>query len=146
MIYRSQIIYTPVSANTDSCYFGANDAVYLLKSECLSLIASISLDANMFTWQHTIENQEFSNLEIRIIRNKNIHNNTQYWGHKSHIQFIEFTNTNFEKFKMLFSTLIIIGNVSWAANQHIRMISGGSCATEDWSNYSENSAFHHRNK
>ncbi len=24
--------------------------------------------------------------------------------------------------------------VSWAANHHIRMISGGSCDTEDWSN------------
>ncbi len=24
-------------------------------------------------------------------------------------------------------------NISWAANQHIRMISEGSCDTEDWS-------------
>ncbi len=40
----------------------------------------------------------------------------------------------------LFSSLIIIRNVSWAANQHIRMISGGSCDTEDWSNDAENSA------
>ncbi len=32
----------------------------------------------------------------------------------------------------LFSTLLI--NVSWAANQHIIMISEGSCDTEDWSN------------
>ncbi len=45
----------------------------------------------------------------------------------------------------LFSTLIIIRNVSWAANQHIRMISEGSCDTEDWSNDAENSAAHHRN-
>ncbi len=36
------------------------------------------------------------------------------------------------------STLII--------NQHIRMISEGSCDTEDWSNDAENSALHHRNK
>ncbi len=34
---------------------------------------------------------------------------------------------------------------SWAANQHIRMISEGSCDSEDWSN-AENSALHHRNK
>ncbi len=34
-----------------------------------------------------------------------------------------------------FSTLII-RNVSWAANQHIRMISEGSC--DDWSNDTEN--------
>ncbi len=40
----------------------------------------------------------------------------------------------------LFSTLIIITNVSIAANQHIRMISEGSCDTEDWSNDAENSA------
>ncbi len=45
----------------------------------------------------------------------------------------------------LFSTLII-RNVSWAANQHIRMISEGSCDTEDWSNDAENSVLHHRNK
>ncbi len=30
--------------------------------------------------------------------------------------------------------------VYWAANQHIRMISEGSCYTEDWSNDAENSA------
>ncbi len=33
---------------------------------------------------------------------------------------------------------------SWAANHHIRMISEGSCDTEDWSNDAENSAAHHR--
>jgi len=39
----------------------------------------------------------------------------------------------------LFSTLIIIRNVSRASNQDIRMISDGSCDTEDWSNDAENS-------
>ncbi len=35
----------------------------------------------------------------------------------------------------LFSTFIIIKiNVSWAPNEHIRMISEGLCDTEDWSN------------
>ncbi len=42
--------------------------------------------------------------------------------------------------------MIIVINVSWAPNQHIRMISEGSCDTEDWSNDAENSALHHRNK
>ena len=42
--------------------------------------------------------------------------------------------------KKLFSTLIIIINVSWASNHHIRVISEGSCDTEDWSNDAENSA------
>jgi len=42
--------------------------------------------------------------------------------------------------KTAVSTLIIIINVSWAVNQHIRMISEGSCDIEDWSNDSENSA------
>ncbi len=42
--------------------------------------------------------------------------------------------------KQLFATLIIIRNVSWTPNQH-RMISEGSCDTEDWSNDAENSAF-----
>ncbi len=31
-------------------------------------------------------------------------------------------------------------------NQYIRMISGGSCDTEDWSNDAENSALRHINK
>ncbi len=31
-------------------------------------------------------------------------------------------------------------------NQHIRKISEGSCDTEDWSNDTENSALHQRNK
>ncbi len=35
---------------------------------------------------------------------------------------------------------LIISNVSWAPNQHIRMISEGSCDTEDYSNDAENSA------
>ncbi len=39
-----------------------------------------------------------------------------------------------------------IRNVSCAANQHIRMISEGSCDAEDCSNDAENSALHHRNK
>ncbi len=29
-------------------------------------------------------------------------------------------------------------NVSWAENQHIVIISEGSCDTEDWSNDAEN--------
>ncbi len=44
------------------------------------------------------------------------------------------------------TTFIIIRNVSWAAYQHIRMISEESCDTEDWSNDAEYSALHHRNK
>ncbi len=39
----------------------------------------------------------------------------------------------------LFLTLIIIRNVSSAANQYIRMISEGSCDTEDWRNDADNS-------
>ncbi len=36
--------------------------------------------------------------------------------------------------------------ISWVPNHHIRMISEGSCDTEDWSNDAKNSALHHRNK
>ncbi len=42
------------------------------------------------------------------------------------------------KQKQLISTLLIIRNVSFAANQNIIMISEGSCDTEDWSNDAEN--------
>jgi len=44
----------------------------------------------------------------------------------------------------------MIVNISRAPNQHITMISEGSCDTEDWrvmkSNEAENSALHHKNK
>jgi len=42
--------------------------------------------------------------------------------------------------------LLIIRNVSGATNYHVRMISEGSCDTENWSNDAENLALHHRNK
>jgi len=41
-----------------------------------------------------------------------------------------------------FPTLIIIINVCWSSDPHIRVICEGSCDTEDWSNDAEN----HRNK
>ncbi len=49
---------------------------------------------------------------------------------------------------MISTFLIVIDNnkKSWAANQYIRMISEGSCDTEDWSNDAEISALHHRIK
>ncbi len=40
----------------------------------------------------------------------------------------------------------ITRNVASAVNQHIIMISEGSCDTEDYSNDAENSALHHINK
>ncbi len=36
--------------------------------------------------------------------------------------------------------MIIMRNISWEANQHIRIISEGSCDTEDWGNDAENAA------
>ncbi len=42
-----------------------------------------------------------------------------------------------------FSLLIILINVPF---QYIRMISEGSCDTEDWRNDAENSALHQSNK
>ncbi len=47
---------------------------------------------------------------------------------------------------LLVYKLKLIKNISWAADQHIIMISEGSCDTEDWSNDAENSALHHKNK
>ncbi len=57
--------------------------------------------------------------------------------HLKRFKTFELSNHHFHK---MFSTLIIIRYVSWSANQHIRMISEGSCDTEDWSNDAENSA------
>ncbi len=37
-------------------------------------------------------------------------------------------------------------NVSWAANQHITMISEGSHGTEDWINDAEKNYFDHSNQ
>ncbi len=47
-------------------------------------------------------------------------------------------HTKHEAASQLFSTLIMIRNVSWAANQHIRMISEGTWDIEDWSSDAEN--------
>ncbi len=61
----------------------------------------------------------------------------------------KFVGLERNKWILLFSKdayKIIIRNVSWAANQHIRMISEGSCDTEDWSNDAENSVLLHKNK
>jgi len=46
----------------------------------------------------------------------------------------------------VFSIYLLIRNAPWVLNQHIRVISEGSCDTEDFSNDAENSALHHRNK
>ncbi len=45
-----------------------------------------------------------------------------------------------KKVAQLFSLLIILINVSWSSNKHIRMISEESCDTEDRSNDAENTA------
>ncbi len=60
--------------------------------------------------------------------NYNIYRMVEYHGFHKNI-----------KQQKLFSTFII-RNVSWAANHHIRLISEGSCDTEDWRNDAENSA------
>ncbi len=44
------------------------------------------------------------------------------------------------------STLLSTLMIEMFLNQHIRMISEGSCDTEDWSNDAENTALHHKNK
>ncbi len=46
----------------------------------------------------------------------------------------------------LFLTLIIIRNISLAANQHISLITDGPCDTEDWSNDAEISGLNYSNK
>ncbi len=43
-------------------------------------------------------------------------------------------------FRRIVFNIDINKNVYWAPNKFIRMISEGSCDTEDWSNDSENSA------
>jgi len=48
--------------------------------------------------------------------------------------------------KILSNTTVFNTDNDWVSNQYIRMISEGSCDTEDWSNDAENSALHHRNK
>ncbi len=46
----------------------------------------------------------------------------------------------------LFLKIIINEKCFLSSNQHIRMISEGSCDIEDWSNDAENTALAHRNK
>ncbi len=49
---------------------------------------------------------------------------------------------DYKKYLAVQLFLAFIINVSWAANQHIKMISVGSCDTDDWSN----DALAHSNK
>ncbi len=58
--------------------------------------------------------------------------------------FLFWKKSMYTKIKLV-STLVIMRNVSWAENQHIRVISEALHDTEDWSNDAENSALHHRN-
>ncbi len=57
---------------------------------------------------------------------------------KVNLPFVFGSNKGME---VMFSTLIIVINDSWEANQDIRMISEGSRDTEAWRNDAENSAF-----
>ncbi len=71
-----------------------------------------------------------------------------YDFHFIHLFFILGRKKGSSNFKQhnCFQTLMIIWNVSWAVNQHVRMISEGSCDTGDGNNDAEKSALHHRNK
>ncbi len=55
------------------------------------------------------------------------------------MDFLFVFHKNIKQYKQ-FSALMKIRNVSWGPNQYIRMISEGSCDTEDWSNDAENTA------
>ncbi len=90
----------------------SNDALNLLK-----------VTVKMFIMPQTISiSNKCSFLELSIKNKKN------YYGfHKS------ITEQLFSDLLMIIIIIIIL-NVSWAANQHITMISEGSCDTEDWSN------------
>uniref|UniRef100_A0A672JSD9 Kelch like family member 23 n=1 Tax=Sinocyclocheilus grahami TaxID=75366 RepID=A0A672JSD9_SINGR len=60
----------------------------------------------------------------------------------------EFLEVDFQKLLMILATedLNVWKEATFTANNHIRVISEGSCDTEDWSYDAENSALHHRNK
>ncbi len=64
---------------------------------------------------------------VSCLRNK-INNKTTSVNAEQNIWIYTYKLSTIQKF----STLIIIRHVSWAANQHIRMISEGSCDTKDW--------------
>ncbi len=59
-----------------------------------------------------------------------------------------YSSKNQSKKYHMFQKIILISTTvsTLIITQHIRMISEGSCDTEDWSNDAENSALHHRNK
>ncbi len=64
--------------------------------------------------------------------------------HQNHLLHLNRNKLMFKSLRSLQLIMITIRNVSWAANQYIRMISDGSCDTEDWSNDAENTALHDR--
>ncbi len=70
------------------------------------------------------KSMDLATLDITFFLNKEINPVTQH----GHIKLIK--NESKDVFR----------HVSWTPNQHIRMISEGSCDTENWSNDAENSA------
>ncbi len=56
------------------------------------------------------------------------------------IDFLFFTVSTKQHNSFINNWALKITDNNWAANQHIRMISEGSCDTENWSNDAENSA------
>ncbi len=84
-------------------------------------------------WQFSsLESLKHSHIELNLHRHTQLHVMRHRAPSYNHLLM----------FPQLFSTSLIIRNVSWAPNQHIRMISEGSCDTEDWSSLmaAENSA------
>ncbi len=86
-----------------------------------------------------------TNFNIKLIRsdNKDIYNVTKDLRRMPTFLFNKESWINLTVSTKIWSSttiFLIIRNVSWAANQHIKMISVRSCDTEDWSNDAENSA------
>ncbi len=74
----------------------------------------------------------------------------KYRIQKLGIKYIQPTNLGVVQFNYIMQyvqylfigfVMTLIRKISWAPNQHIRMISEGLCETEAWSNDAENSTF-----
>jgi len=74
---------------------------------------------------------------IKQLENNQINN---YFEHSFHKRILGKNCITVSRKILRSKTVLLIRNVSLAANQHIRMISEGSCDNEDWSNDAENSA------
>ncbi len=128
------------------CFSSVCLSVYssIYVSVCLSVIkCTLLFSNNTLSWLKVIINT------FILLQKISISNKLYYLALFIHQQIQKKKKLRFPPKKCTSLTTFNINNInkpSWTPNWRIRIISEGSCDTEDWSNDAENVALHHGNK